>query len=76
MRLLAVLVLGLVASASTAQAYEKFIPLGTGYSTDVSVIPDLNSDLQHQINQADVYETEIYNKQLEQNRQNLKGLGL
>ena len=70
MRLVAVLVLGLLVSAPSAQAFEKFIPTGMGYSTEVSVLPELNSELQQQINQADVYETEIYNKKLEQNRQN------
>jgi hypothetical protein len=48
-----------------AQAYEKFIPMGTGYSTEVSSLPTLNSDADALINQSDVYETELYYKQLE-----------
>jgi hypothetical protein len=70
MRLVVVVVLGMFVGASTAQAYDKFIPLGMGYSPQVSTLPELNSDLQQQINQADIYETEIYNKQLEQTRHN------
>ena len=70
MRLIAVLVLGLMAGASAAQAYDKFIPLGAGYSTDVGGLPAIDSQEQKLTNQADVYETEIYNKQLEQNRHN------
>lgn len=52
----------------SAQAYEKFIPLGTGYSTEVSSLPDLNSAAEAIINQSDVYETEIYYKELEAKR--------
>jgi hypothetical protein len=70
MRLVAMVVVGLLVSLLPAQAYDKFIPLGMGYSPDVSVLPELNSDLQQQINQADIYETEIYNKQLDQQRHN------
>ena len=49
----------------TAQAYEKFIPLGTGYSTGVSAIPAFNSNAEAITVQSDVYETEIYYKELE-----------
>ena len=49
-----------------ALAYENFIPLGAGYSTDVSSLPALNSQAQANTSQADIYETELYRKQLEQ----------
>ena len=49
-----------------AMAYENFIPLGAGYSTDVSSLPALNSQSQAITAQADIYETELYRKQLEQ----------
>lgn len=55
-----------LAMSGTANAFEKFIPLGTGYSTDVSSIPPANSDTQAIIAQSDIYETEIYNKIHEQ----------
>jgi hypothetical protein len=61
---------GLFANISLAQAFDKFIPLGAGYSTEVSSLPELNSDSQALINQSDIYETEIYNKQLDQQRHN------
>jgi hypothetical protein len=68
------LVLGFVAAVAifggsvSAQAYEKFIPLGAGYSTDVSTLPPINSDDQAITVQSDVFETELYNKQLEDKR--------
>ena len=48
-----------------AMAYENFIPLGTGYSTGVSTIPALGSDAQTLTTQTDIYETELYRKHLE-----------
>jgi hypothetical protein len=53
--------LGLVLAASVpAQAYENYIPLGTGYSPSVSALPAFDSD-QGQITQrTDVYESELY----------------
>lgn len=61
----AVLVLGLNVQA---RAYEHFIPLGAGYSTEVSSLPALNSTAEAVTVQTDIYETEIYNRQLEQHR--------
>ena len=49
-----------------AMAYENFVPLGVGYSTDVSALPALNSKAQAVTTQTDIYETELYHKQLEQ----------
>jgi hypothetical protein len=56
------MVMALLAAATAAQAFENFIPAGTGYSTEIESLPDFNSD-QSQINQqTDIYETEIYRK--------------
>ena len=70
MRLGSILLVGSVVllAASPAFAYEKFIPLGTGYSTGVSSIPALNSDEQALTVQSDIYESEVYRKQLEMRR--------
>jgi hypothetical protein len=55
-------VLALVSATCAAQAFENFIPAGTGYSTEIGSLPEFNSD-QSQINQqTDIYETEIYRK--------------
>jgi hypothetical protein len=57
------LIVGMVALAgfvAPALAYENFIPLGTGYSSEVDSLPDFESE-QSRINaQADLYETELY----------------
>ncbi len=58
--------LALSAFALPAHAYENFIPLGTGYSTSVHSIPAIESERQRIIEQTDIYESEIYNKQLQQ----------
>jgi hypothetical protein len=54
----AALVLG--ANGGMAMAFENFIPLGTGYSTENSSVADLNTDTDKIIVQSDIYETEIY----------------
>jgi hypothetical protein len=61
MRFMGVVLAGAVfAVAGPALAYENFLPLGTGYSTDVTSIPAFDSK-QGEINQqADIIETEIY----------------
>ncbi len=41
-------------------AYENFIPLGTGYSTNVDSLPTLTAKKVRIIQHADVYETELY----------------
>jgi hypothetical protein len=68
MRVIGILVASLTFAvlAVPAQAFETFIPLGTGYSTSVSSDPAIESERQRIIEQADIYETEIYQKQLEQ----------
>lgn len=54
---------GIVVLSGSAQAFENFIPAGTGYSTEIITLPDLNSDQSKLNQQTDVYETEIYRKQ-------------
>jgi hypothetical protein len=70
MRFKSVLFAGAVLCATClpAVAYENFIPLGTGYSTDVSGIPALNSDAQTFTTKTDIYETELYRKDLEDHK--------
>lgn len=51
-----------ISVASPALAYENFIPMGTGYSTEVDSLPDFASEAGQINQQADVYETEIYRK--------------
>jgi hypothetical protein len=51
-----------------AYAYESFIPLGTGYSTNVSELPALNSNAQSLSAQTDIYETELYRRALEERK--------
>lgn len=53
----------LAGAVSPALAFENFIPAGTGYSTGVDSLPELNSQRSKVNAQADVYETEIYNFQ-------------
>jgi len=55
-----------VGAASSAFAYDTFIPLGLGYSTTNSDGAQITPEQQAAINQADIYETEQYNKQLRQ----------
>ena len=68
MRVFGILVafLTLVVLAVPASAFETFIPLGTGYSTSVSKDPAIESERQRVIEQTDIYETQIYNQQLQQ----------
>jgi hypothetical protein len=56
------MVLTLLAAATAAQAFENFIPAGAGYSTEITTLPDFNSDQSNINQQADIYETEIYRK--------------
>lgn len=55
-----------VACAHTALAFDKFIPMGQGYSTNNFDGANLTAEQQAAINQADIYETELYQKQLRQ----------
>ncbi len=52
--------------AQAAFAYDKFIPMGQGYSTNNFDGANLTAEQQAAINQADIYETELYQKQLRQ----------
>ena len=63
-----VLIIGAMFFGLSAQAlaYDSFIPLGAGYSTEVSTLPALDSQAQALTTQADIYESEIYRKLLEQ----------
>jgi hypothetical protein len=56
----------LLSGASNAMAYDKFIPMGQGYSTNNFDAANLTPEQQAAINQADIYETELYLKQLRQ----------
>jgi hypothetical protein len=49
--------------ATPAGAFENFIPLGTGYSTEVSSVPAFDSIAGQVAQQSDIYESEIYGKQ-------------
>lgn len=53
----------LVVGSVPALAFENFIPAGTGYSTEVSALPEINSTRSQVNAKADVYETEIYKHQ-------------
>jgi hypothetical protein len=52
----------MAATAPAAMAYENYIPLGTGYSTNVDKLPRFESDAGQVSQQTDVYETELYLK--------------
>jgi hypothetical protein len=63
MNMRAVIVAGILALAATpALAYEKFIPLGAGYSPQVSAVPEFDSEDGRIIARSDSYETDIYLK--------------
>lgn len=49
-----------VAMSPGAMAYENYIPLGTGYSSNVDSLPAFESDAGQISEQTDVYETELY----------------
>ena len=51
-----------------AQAYDSFVPLGLGYSTQSIDLTKLTARQRAAINQADIYETEIYQRQLRAKR--------
>ena len=62
MRNLGLVVFGvtLAAFSGISHAYEYFLPLGTGYSTEVDSIPVFDSKRATINQQADIIETEIY----------------
>ncbi len=57
--------LAVLGTLDSAQAFEKFIPMGAGYSSEISTLPAINSDAQAVSSQSDIYETDLYYKQLE-----------
>jgi hypothetical protein len=60
-----VISMGLMAAAGPASAYENFIPLGTGYSTDVSEVPSFDSERGQVVQETDIIESEIYRRKRE-----------
>jgi hypothetical protein len=63
MKMRALVLFSLLASAaSPAVAYENFIPLGAGYSPNVSEVPEFDSVDGRKIARSDSYETDIYLK--------------
>jgi hypothetical protein len=67
MMMRALLLAGIAAMlAGPAIAYENFIPMGTGYSTEVDSLPSFDSEHGQVIQQTDIYESEIYRKQRSQ----------
>jgi hypothetical protein len=62
MRIALVVTVGLAAALQVlpAAAYENYIPLGTGYSSNVDALPDFDSEESRVIRKTDVYETELY----------------
>jgi hypothetical protein len=63
MKMRALVVVGfMVLAATPASAYENFIPLGAGYSPNVSTVPEFDSEDGKKIARSDSYETDIYLK--------------
>lgn len=53
-------VMAMALGSSAAMAYENFIPLGTGYSSDVDSLAASGTDLEELTVKSDIYETELY----------------
>ena len=64
MRIVLRVSLAILAFCGPAQAYDSFLPLGFGYSTGSVDLRTLTPRQRAAINQADIYETEIYGRQL------------
>jgi hypothetical protein len=56
----------LALSAITAVAAENFIPLGQDYGLGNNSLPPLDSDRERFNAQADIYQSEVYNRELRQ----------
>ncbi len=54
------------AASPVAWAYENYIPLGTGYSSNVDSLPEFDSDAGQIARKTDSYETELYLKNRKQ----------
>ncbi len=52
-------------AAGCANAYENFIPMGTGYSTEIDSLPSFDTDAGQVSVTTDVLETEVYRKNRE-----------
>ncbi len=48
--------------AAEASAYENFIPMGTGYSTEVDSVPRFGSERAQVNSTTDVLETEVWHR--------------
>lgn len=57
--------LALILLAGSASAYENFIPLGTGFSTDIDSVPALGTARESLSAQSDIIETDIYRRSFE-----------
>jgi hypothetical protein len=66
MRLVTVSTIALLLSSPAALAYENYLPLGTGYSTNVESLPEAGSEEAEVAQQSDVYESELYWKRRKQ----------
>jgi hypothetical protein len=53
----------MLVGVGTAQAFENFVPLGTGYSPEITEIPAFDSERGRINQEADIIETEIYRLQ-------------
>jgi hypothetical protein len=60
MRVFAFASVALLGLVGPALAYENFIPLGTGYSTEVSELGEISGEQAEVTVRADEYETEVY----------------
>lgn len=60
---IAILAICLPLSASSAWAYEKFIPLGHSYAPDQAELPPLNSEVDRMNAQVDILESSIYQRE-------------
>jgi hypothetical protein len=62
MRITFFVTIGLLAAtqALPAAAYENYIPLGTGYSSNIDALPAFDSEAGKVSSKTDIYETELY----------------
>jgi hypothetical protein len=66
MRVVGFVVAVVCLAAPGALAYENYIPLGTGYSSNVDSLPAFDSEQGVIASETDVYETELYKRQRKQ----------
>lgn len=58
--------LALAFAANPAAAAENFIPLGQDYGLENDRLPPLDTDQERFNAQADIYQSEVYNRELQQ----------